>query len=62
MRQLLPLLLLASVTCASPCDSEPLSLPIRDVQILPNVKKSLMTGIPAKIGSPEQSIVLLPWA
>ncbi|WZH40933.1 aspartic peptidase domain-containing protein [Fusarium acuminatum] len=62
MRQLLPLLLLASVACASPCDSEPLSLPIRDVQILPNVKKSLMTGIPAKIGSPEQSIVLLPWA
>jgi hypothetical protein len=62
MRRLLPLLLLASVTCASPCDTEPLSLPIRDVQILPNVKNSLMTGIPAKIGSPEQNIVLLPWA
>ncbi|KAF5673882.1 peptidase aspartic [Fusarium heterosporum] len=62
MRQLLPLLMFASAICASPCDIDPLSLPIRDTQVLPNVKKSLMTGIPAKIGSPEQDIVLLPWA
>ncbi|KAM0553327.1 hypothetical protein ACHAPJ_007340 [Fusarium lateritium] len=62
MRRLLPLLLVASASCASLCDTEPLSLPLRDVQVLPNVKNSFMTGIPAKVGSPEQDIVLLPWA
>ncbi|KAF4947653.1 hypothetical protein FSARC_13914 [Fusarium sarcochroum] len=62
MRPLLPLLLAVSASCASLCDTKPLSLPIRDVQILPNVKNSFMTGIPAKVGSREQDIVLLPWA
>ncbi|CEI69272.1 hypothetical protein FVEN_g3977 [Fusarium venenatum] len=62
MRRLLCFLFAVAVNCVSHCDTEPLSLPIRDVQVLPNVEKSLMRGIPATIGSPSQSIVLLPWA
>lgn len=44
------------------CDTEPLALPIEDVRVLPDVEDSYMRGIPAKIGSPAQDIVLLPWA
>ncbi|CAG1969860.1 unnamed protein product [Fusarium graminearum] len=62
MRRLLSLLFAVAANCASHCDTEPLSLPFRDVQVLPNVKNSLMKGIPATIGSPSQNIVLLPWA
>ncbi|KAG8669359.1 hypothetical protein FPOAC2_08686 [Fusarium poae] len=62
MRRLLCLLFAVTANCASHCNTEPLSLPIRDVQVLPNVEKSLMKGIPATIGSPSQNIVLLPWA
>ncbi|RGP68844.1 peptidase aspartic [Fusarium sporotrichioides] len=62
MRRLLSLLFTVAVNCASHCDTEPLFLPIRDVQVLPNVEKSLMKGIPATIGEPSQNIVLLPWA
>ncbi|RSL57000.1 hypothetical protein CEP51_014314 [Fusarium floridanum] len=56
------LLLVVPASCSSSCDTEPLSLPIRDVQVLPNVEKSLMKGIPTKLGSPTQNVVLLPWA
>ncbi|GKU08597.1 unnamed protein product [Fusarium langsethiae] len=61
MRRLLSLLFAVAVNCASHCDTEPLFLPIRDVQVLPNVEKSFMKGIPATIGEPSQNIVLLPW-
>ncbi|KAM5343232.1 hypothetical protein ACJ41O_014198 [Fusarium nematophilum] len=56
------LLLAIPAKCASPCDAEPLALPIRDVQVIPEVEGSFIKGIPAKIGSPEQDVVLLPWA
>ncbi|KAF5230538.1 hypothetical protein FANTH_13785 [Fusarium anthophilum] len=44
------------------CDAEPLVLPLQDVQVLPDVANSFMKGIPAKIGTPPQNLVLLPWA
>ncbi|KAF5655264.1 hypothetical protein FCIRC_13909 [Fusarium circinatum] len=44
------------------CDAEPLVLPLQDVQVLPDVPSSFMRGIPAKIGTPPQDLVLLPWA
>ncbi|KAF5538497.1 hypothetical protein FMEXI_9366 [Fusarium mexicanum] len=47
---------------ASSCDAEPLVLPLQDVQVLPDVANSFMKGIPAKIGTPPQNVVLLPWA
>ena len=47
---------------AASCGPEPFALPIKDVQVRADVPNSLMRGIPAKIGSPEQDIVLLPWA
>ena len=47
---------------ASSCDVEPLVLPLQDVQVLPDVPNSFMKGIPAKIGTPPQNLVLLPWA
>ncbi|KAI1018512.1 hypothetical protein LB503_005641 [Fusarium chuoi] len=46
----------------SSCDAEPLVLPLQDVQVLPDVADSFMKGIPAKIGTPPQNLVLLPWA
>ncbi|KAF4976241.1 hypothetical protein FZEAL_7063 [Fusarium zealandicum] len=50
------------VRCASPCDTTPLSLPIRDVQVDPQIDDSFMRGIPATVGTPAHDIVLLPWA
>jgi hypothetical protein len=44
------------------CSADPIVLPIRDVQVLSDVKDSFMKGIAAKVGSPEQDVVLLPWA
>lgn len=44
-------------TCGSP-----LALPITDVQVVPSIPNSFMKGIPTKIGTPPQDIVLLPWA
>ncbi|KAG4279220.1 hypothetical protein FPRO04_05761 [Fusarium proliferatum] len=46
----------------SSCDAEPLVLQLQDVQVLPDVANSFMKGIPAKIGTPPQNLVLLPWA
>ena len=53
---------LPSVVYGANCDFEPIALPITDVQVLPDVEGSLMRGIPATIGSSNQSIVMLPWA
>ncbi|EXJ81473.1 hypothetical protein A1O3_07765 [Capronia epimyces CBS 606.96] len=47
---------------ASSCELEPLVSPIKDVQVNKPVLDSFMKGIPAKIGTPEQDIVLMPWA
>ena len=43
------------------CTLETVVLPIKDVQVNSTVPDSLMKGIPARIGTPEQDIVLLPW-
>lgn len=51
----------ATLALAS-CDVEPVALPIQDVQVDPNVPDSYMRGIPAKLGTPSQDIVMLPWA
>ncbi|KAI2605960.1 acid protease [Hypoxylon fragiforme] len=42
-------------------DIEPFQLPIKDVQVLPEIPNSLMRGIAATVGTPPQNIVLLPW-
>ena len=39
----------------------PVAFPITDVRTDPAVANSLMKGIPAKIGTPPQDIVMLPW-
>ncbi len=44
------------------CNSQPIALPIRDVQVLPNVANSFMKGIPVRVGSPLQDLAVLPWA
>ncbi|KAI1380999.1 acid protease [Hypoxylon crocopeplum] len=47
---------------ATPCEEiKPFQLPIRDVQVLPDIPNSFMKGIAATIGTPPQEIVLLPW-
>jgi hypothetical protein len=46
---------------ASSCQPEPFAVPIKDIQVEPSIPGSLMRGIPAKVGSPEQDIVLAPW-
>lgn len=44
------------------CDAiTPLQLPIKDIQAMPDIEDSLMRGVAAKVGFPEQDIVLLPW-
>lgn len=43
-------------------DSTPISTPIQDVQVLPEIQGSFMTGLRAQFGSPAQDISLLPWA
>ncbi|KAM4055245.1 aspartic-type endopeptidase [Hirsutella rhossiliensis] len=54
-------LLASNLAASSSCPQQPFQLPIKDVQVYPNVANSFMTGIPAKIGTPSQDIVLLPW-
>lgn len=49
----------AAAACGS---AEPLVFPITDIQVDPTVRDSFMKGIPAKIGNPPQSIVMLPWS
>ncbi|PHH81257.1 hypothetical protein CDD83_3633 [Cordyceps sp. RAO-2017] len=62
MRRLLRLALFMSrLVAASPCRRQLLQLPIKDVRVYPDVAHSFMTGIPAKIGTPPQDVVLLPW-
>ncbi|KAI1452190.1 acid protease [Annulohypoxylon moriforme] len=47
---------------ATKCDeTSPIQVPIRDVQVLPDVPNSFMKGIAASVGTPPQNIVLLPW-
>lgn len=41
--------------------ASPMAFPITDVAIDPNIPDSLMRGIPARVGTPPQSIVMLPW-
>lgn len=49
-------------TLATACLPQPFAVPIREVQVYPDIADSYMIGIPAKIGSrPEQDIVLAPW-
>ncbi|KAI2625072.1 acid protease [Hypoxylon sp. NC1633] len=42
-------------------DTSPFQLPVRDVQVVPDIPDSFMRGIAATIGTPPQNIVLLPW-
>lgn len=59
---LLPLFLQFFEVKSESCgNSTPLHLPLRDVQVLSDVQGSYMRGISAKIGTPEQDIVLIPW-
>ncbi|KAH9239395.1 hypothetical protein K456DRAFT_1745551 [Colletotrichum gloeosporioides 23] len=53
---------LGATPALASCDVEPVALPIQDVQVDPNVPDSYMRGIPAKLGTPSQNIVMLPWA
>ncbi|KAK4243460.1 aspartic peptidase domain-containing protein [Corynascus novoguineensis] len=39
----------------------PMALPITDALVDPDIPDSLLRGIPANVGSPPQSIVVLPW-
>ncbi|KAK0721265.1 aspartic peptidase domain-containing protein [Apiosordaria backusii] len=44
------------------CDPvPPLALPITDIKISSSIANSFMRGIPVNIGTPPQSIVVLPW-
>ncbi|KAI0885840.1 acid protease [Annulohypoxylon maeteangense] len=42
-------------------EMSPFQVPIRDVQVLPDIPNSFMKGIAATVGEPPQNIVLLPW-
>jgi hypothetical protein len=50
---------LAASSCGSP---QVVSLPLRDIQVLPDIKDSYMRGIALKAGNPAQDLVVLPWA
>lgn len=39
----------------------PMALPITDVIVDPSIPGSFMRGVPAKIGTPPQDIVVMPW-
>ncbi len=39
----------------------PLALPITDTAVDPKIPDSLMRGVLAKIGTPPQNIIVLPW-
>ncbi|KAK3293754.1 aspartic peptidase domain-containing protein [Chaetomium fimeti] len=44
------------------CDTAaPMALPITDVIVDPSIPGSFMRGVPAKIGTPPQDIVVMPW-
>ncbi|QSZ37859.1 hypothetical protein DSL72_008959 [Monilinia vaccinii-corymbosi] len=53
---------LCSLAEATSCSYSAISLPLRDIQVLPDIENSYMRGIPATVGSPAQNIVVLPWA
>ncbi|KAM7190933.1 hypothetical protein V8F33_009166 [Rhypophila sp. PSN 637] len=52
----------ASAADCPPSNAKPIALPVRDVLVDPSIPGSFMRGIPARIGSSPQPIVLLPWA
>lgn len=49
----------AASSCSSP---QVLNLPLRDIQVVPDIEDSYMRGIALKAGNPAQSLVVLPWA
>ncbi len=53
----------AGRAAAAVCNNtvSPLALPITDIVVDPSIPNSLMRGIPAKIGTPPQNIVVMPW-
>ncbi|KAK7990241.1 hypothetical protein PG990_014521 [Apiospora arundinis] len=51
-----------SYAAASKCYAQPVALPLKDIQVLPKVKGSYMRGIPVKVGTPPQDLVVMPWA
>ena len=62
---LLLLLQLPPWATALECESDaarPIALPLRDVLVDSGISDSYMRGIPAKVGTPPQDIVMLPWA
>ena len=50
---------LGATSCGS---GTPIAFPIADIQVDPSIPDSLMKGIAAKIGTPPQTIVMLPWS
>ncbi|ROV96865.1 hypothetical protein VPNG_09261 [Cytospora leucostoma] len=44
------------------CDAGPISVPLKDTQVLPDVNGSYMIGLSTQVGSPPQDILMLPWA
>ncbi|KAI1760425.1 acid protease [Hypoxylon sp. FL1150] len=56
------LVTLVAPVCTTTCEEvSPFQLPIKDVQVLPNISESFMRGISLSVGTPPQDIVLLPW-
>ncbi|ROV94092.1 hypothetical protein VMCG_08247 [Cytospora schulzeri] len=53
---------LLSPSHGSQCDSGPISIPIQDTQVLPNINGSNMIGLRTQVGSPPQDILMIPWA
>lgn len=47
---------------ASECDVDPIRVPIQNTQVLEDVDGSNMVGMRVTVGSPAQTIVMLPWA
>lgn len=62
MSILLTIAAILALANSSPCrDIAPIQLPVTDIQVLPDVPDSFMRGIAAKLGTPSQDIVMLPW-
>lgn len=59
---LICLVLMSTASEAVNCDASPVSLPIEDLQVVPDISGSFMVGLRATVGSPSQDIVMLPWA
>lgn len=59
---LLCVVLMSTASGAVNCDASPVSLPIEDIQVVPDISGSFMVGLRATVGSPSQDIVMLPWA